>query len=367
MSRLQAEGRNLQQLLVERKQMELQMRYGDYLSDLTDTLTTKAAAHIRGMQKQWTDVADELEREEHEGNTEWLDYSEMNPLLQIGSRLQYCIHVRKPLHSKISQACTILDWHVETTVCAIKQYGERNKLVHASVNKMLEQNQWQAFGNRCTDDLNAILGIFDPDDPRVPMYTSFVTRVRDAWVTKPHPRGDWEPLEHIRTARDGKGDIPGLTRFNLLKQVAELPKIKRAGEALLKIIHDIGKGKFKSKEERDRRIDKSKNVNAIKKELKDALNSFDMAVERIASLGEEQKALLGDRDALRVQKEHLEGRLQVLEGRLQVLELQRESEKVVGEPSSPKDDRKSAVATASEQGVLSQMFKSVNDGIKMRL
>lgn len=130
--------------------------------------------------------------------------------------------LEKPIHKLMVAAVqrTSLGG-IDNAKSYIRTYAQRNELVHSAIKQFRDNQDWDALGRRCDEDLQAIEPLFDNDDPResatLTILRNAITQVKDKWVTKEEGEELYKLQPIVSKAFDN-----GIRRANDLQHFANL-------------------------------------------------------------------------------------------------------------------------------------------------
>ena len=162
----------LQNTLLELKELVFYCRYGDYVRDKlallryrSKTENTRGHEHISG-KHLWSAISAELkdEKDRHQ------------EALKAGKETD------RPLTMAVWIACSELGFDKNLMVDAIDMYGKRNNAVHADIEKVIKLCKWSALARILCQDLIDLPLLIPPSRPQdLMMVGSIIEDLRDTY------------------------------------------------------------------------------------------------------------------------------------------------------------------------------------------
>ncbi|KAI1396762.1 hypothetical protein F4819DRAFT_116995 [Hypoxylon fuscum] len=218
--------------LGELRRFEFAARYGDYMQRVCENVKTTARAEktehfeeLQGWGRYWTDISGQLSQED-------TDYK----------RFRAGIAGIKPGQVKISlaihNACSAMGLNFDITRHSITMHVNPNKLVHLSIQRMIEQEDWHSLKEVLVRDLHD-LPLVAPHHlrPSIPVVQSIIESILD----EKFDRDPDEPYAVIRwvvkkEVFDRSKDSEDSKEKRQVALIQERERIQKAAEKRFKIL-----------------------------------------------------------------------------------------------------------------------------------
>ncbi|OQN98687.1 hypothetical protein B0A48_15353 [Cryoendolithus antarcticus] len=224
-NQLTAEILLLEQNIRMYKEMELYIRWGDYLAEWMRRFRDGMPDPDKEVPRYVTDWNAKLEKERR------IAYASTQ-----NDRSKYDeVLWQQPFHTQITLAASDMGGATsahDIWADVVTHYSTRNKIVHAKVDEYIQNQEWKLLGTRADEDLLACEGLFDPVNQQkdLAVFRETLIKVRDDWVWL-KPNGDgYEPHLVILEAEQAE-----LTNLDELRKV-NAARIKDGDETARKVI-----------------------------------------------------------------------------------------------------------------------------------
>lgn len=185
---------NLVERLSQLRHFEFAARYGDYLARVCDQLKitarmeeTKCFEQLNVWDRYWTDINSDINKE----HTSWRKWEARDPAVTDAD-------VKTTLAA--FNACNAMGLNFDRVLRSIAMYADRSSLVHASIQRLVEQGQWHVLKDTLAQDLVDI-PVVTPGHLRgnIPLLQETVQSVIDTYFDRRDGHRDdpvfWTPKE----------------------------------------------------------------------------------------------------------------------------------------------------------------------------
>ncbi|KAI9767956.1 MAG: hypothetical protein M1840_005268 [Geoglossum simile] len=223
---------SIQDRILAFKKLEFNARYGDYIgrlcSDLrirTEKLKTEGYQLLSGEQ-QWTEISDTIEMEER---AIWGYKGPPTAIDRPSTKTTDAVHL----------GCTDLGLNPKLTLWAIRQYAERNDMMHASLDNHIKARGYAVVASRLAQDLAELPKVVPPeeDEMETNMRTIIEALIQEWFDTSDEPDNpaawlatkelrDYSKLmrdkaEGARVAKEGHIKATAIVARNILERERE--------------------------------------------------------------------------------------------------------------------------------------------------
>ncbi|KAI9764297.1 MAG: hypothetical protein M1840_008588 [Geoglossum simile] len=191
-----AEAQSIQDRILAFKKLEFNARYGDYVGRLCSDLRIKTAKlktegyWLLSGEKQWTEISDIIKSEDrgiqgYKGPPTAID--------RPSTKTTDAVYL----------GCTDLGLDPQLTLWAIRQYAERNNMMHASIDNYIKDQKYAIVASQLAQDLAELPKIVPPEEGEMEsnMRTIIEALIREWFDTSDNPNepGAWLATMELRS------------------------------------------------------------------------------------------------------------------------------------------------------------------------
>ncbi|KAI9773397.1 MAG: hypothetical protein M1840_007612 [Geoglossum simile] len=189
------EAQAIQDRILAFKRLEFNARYGDYVGRLCSDLRSKTAKlktegyELLSGGKNWTDISDIIKLEDRAIR----DYKgPPNATNRPPTKTTDAVYL----------GCADLGLNPRLTLWAIRQYGERNNMMHASLDNYIKGRDFAAVASRLAQDLAELPKIVPPEEEEMEtnMQTIIEALIQEWFDTSEDPDvpGAWTATQQLK-------------------------------------------------------------------------------------------------------------------------------------------------------------------------